>query len=160
MPQKSQQCYIYTDGSCLGNPGPGGWAAILSYDEQEKELSGGEVDSTNNRMELMAAIKALEALTRPMEVQLVADSSYVVDGITKWITGWKANGWKTADKKPVENRDLWERLDAVASTHQIDWQRVKGHSGHPMNERCDVLARSEAEKMKKMAQEGKLSSDK
>ena len=160
MSQKSQQCYIYTDGSCLGNPGPGGWAAILSYDEQEKELSGGEVDSTNNRMELMAAIKALETLTRPMEVQLVADSSYVVDGITKWITGWKANGWKTADKKPVENRDLWERLDAVASTHQIDWQRVKGHSGHPMNERCDVLARSEAEKMKKMAQEGKLSSDK
>ena len=153
----SKRVYIYTDGSCIPNPGPGGWGAILSYDGQEKELSGGDVDSTNNRMELMAAIKALEALTRPMEVQLFSDSAYLKNGITQWITGWKANGWKTANKKPVENRDLWEHLDAVASIHQIDWQWVKGHAGHPMNERCDVLARSEAEKM---AQEGKLSSDK
>ena len=153
----SKRVYIYTDGSCLGNPGPGGWGAILSYDGQEKELSGGDVHSTNNRMEIMAAIKALEALTRPMEVQLFSDSAYLKNGITQWITGWKANGWKTANKKPVENRDLWEHLDAVASIHQIDWQWVKGHAGHPMNERCDVLARSEAEKM---AQEEKLSSDK
>lgn len=139
---------IYTDGSCLGNPGPGGWGAILVYGNVEKELSGGEDDTTNNRMELLAAIIALEALKRPVAVTLTSDSSYLKDGITKWIHGWKKNGWKTAAKKPVANQDLWQRLDAAIAPHQIQWQWVKGHAGHPMNERCDDLARQAAEAIK------------
>jgi len=139
---------IYTDGSCLGNPGPGGWGAILVYGEVEKELSGGEDNTTNNRMELMAAIMALEALNRPVEVTLTSDSVYLKDGITKWIHGWKKNGWKTAAKKPVANQDLWQRLDAAIAPHRITWAWVKGHAGHPMNERCDDLARQAAEVIK------------
>lgn len=139
---------IYTDGSCLNNPGPGGWAAILVWGGHEKVLSGGEPETTNNRMELMAAIMALEALTRPVEVTLTSDSIYLRDGITKWINGWKKNGWKTAAKKPVANQDLWMRLDEAIKPHQIKWAWVKGHAGHPMNERCDELARAEAEKIK------------
>ena len=139
---------IYTDGSCLGNPGPGGWGAILVYGDVEKELSGGEDNTTNNRMELMAAIMALEALNRPVEVTLTSDSVYLKDGITKWIHGWKKNGWKTAAKKPVANQDLWQRLDAAIAPHRITWAWVKGHAGHPMNERCDDLARQAAEGIK------------
>ena len=139
---------IYTDGSCLGNPGPGGWGAILVYDDVEKEMSGGEDNTTNNRMELLAAIMALEALKRPVAVTLTSDSSYLKDGITKWIHGWKKNGWKTAAKKPVANQDLWQRLDEAIAPHQINWQWVKGHAGHPMNERCDDLARLAAEAIK------------
>ena len=139
---------IYTDGSCLGNPGPGGWGAILVYGAVEKELSGGEDNTTNNRMELMAAIMALEALNRPVEVTLTSDSVYLKDGITKWIHGWKKNGWKTAAKKPVANQDLWQRLDAAIAPHRITWAWVKGHAGHPMNERCDDLARQAAEGIK------------
>lgn len=132
---------IFTDGACSGNPGPGGWGAILRWRGNEKELSGGEAETTNNRMELMAAIAALETLTRGMPVDLTTDSTYVRDGITKWMKAWKARGWKTADKKPVKNRDLWERLDAVTQRHDVDWHWVKGHAGHPENERCDELAR-------------------
>jgi len=132
---------IHTDGACSGNPGPGGWGAILEYNGHEKELSGAEADTTNNRMELMAAIAALEALKRTSDVRLVTDSVYVRDGVTKWIHGWKKNGWKTAAKKPVKNEDLWRRLDAVASKHRIEWEWVKGHAGHPENERADQLAR-------------------
>ena len=139
---------IYTDGSCLHNPGPGGWGAILVYGGQEKELSGGELDTTNNRMELLAAIMALEALKRPVKVVLTSDSTYLRDGITKWINGWKKNGWKTAAKKPVANQDLWQRLDLAIQGHEISWEWVKGHAGHPMNERCDELARAEAEKLR------------
>ena len=139
---------IYTDGSCLGNPGPGGWGAILVYGDAEKEMSGGEDNTTNNRMELLAAIMALEALKRPVAVTLTSDSSYLKDGITKWIHGWKKNGWKTAAKKPVANQDLWQRLDQAIAPHQINWQWVKGHAGHPMNERCDDLARMAAEAIK------------
>ncbi|WP_081761560.1 ribonuclease HI [Methylopila sp. 73B] len=132
---------IFTDGACSGNPGPGGWGAILRKGGVEKELKGGEAPTTNNRMELMAAISALEALTRPCEVVLHTDSQYLRDGVTKWVFGWKKNGWKTADKKPVKNQDLWERLDAAIRIHQIDWRWVKGHAGHPENERADELAR-------------------
>ena len=139
---------IYTDGSCLGNPGPGGWGAILVYGDVEKELSGGEADTTNNRMELMAAIAALEALTRPVACTITSDSVYLKDGITRWIHGWKKNGWMTAAKKPVKNRDLWERLDKALERHDVNWAWVKGHAGHPMNERCDSLARNEAERIK------------
>ena len=139
---------IYTDGSCLGNPGPGGWAAIMVWGDHEKLLSGGEDNTTNNRMELMAAIMALEALTRPVDVTLTSDSSYLKDGITKWIMGWKKNGWKTAAKKPVANQDLWIRLDDAVGAHNVTWAWVKGHAGHPMNERCDDMARQEAEKIK------------
>ena len=139
---------IYTDGSCLGNPGPGGRGAILVYGDVEKEMSGGEDNTTNNRMELLAAIMALEALKRPVAVTLTSDSSYLKDGITKWIHGWKKNGWKTAAKKPVANQDLWQRLDEAITPHQINWQWVKGHAGHPMNERCDDLARLAAETIK------------
>ena len=139
---------INTDGSCLGNPGPGGWAAILQYGDAEKVLTGGEAETTNNRMELLAVIMALEALKRPVEARVISDSAYMKDGITKWINGWKRNGWKTAAKKPVANQDLWQRLDAATSRHKIDWQWVKGHAGDEMNERCDDLARAEAEKIR------------
>jgi ribonuclease HI len=138
---------IYTDGACLGNPGRGGWGAILVWQDQEKELSGGEADTTNNRMELMAAIKALEAVKRPVPIRLVSDSTYLRDGITKWIHGWRKNGWKTASKNPVANQDLWQRLDELTQSHEISWEWVKGHSGHPMNERCDDMARKEAERL-------------
>src|ERR1700728_4603406 len=132
---------IYTDGACSGNPGPGGWGALLRYGEVEKELSGGEPLTTNNRMELMGAISALEALKRPSQVKLHTDSTYVKDGITKWLKGWKAKNWLTADKKPVKNKELWQRLEAAALLHKIDWLWVKGHSGHPENDRVDQLAR-------------------
>ena len=131
---------IFTDGACKGNPGPGGWGAIIRSGAHEKELSGGEPLTTNNRMEMLAAIRALQALKRPCDVTLHTDSIYLRDGITKWIHGWQRNGWKTADRKPVKNADLWqELLDAVAS-HKIKWQWVKGHAGHPENERADRLA--------------------
>ena len=132
---------IHTDGACSGNPGPGGWGAILESGAHRKELSGGEPQSTNNRMELMAAISALEALKGPSRVDLWTDSNYVRDGITKWIHGWRRNGWKTADKKPVKNAELWQRLDEATKRHQIEWHWLKGHAGHPENERADELAR-------------------
>jgi ribonuclease HI len=131
---------IYTDGACRGNPGPGGWGALLRYNGHEKELWGGEADTTNNRMELTAAIQALRALTRPCRVELYTDSQYVRMGITDWLAGWKRRGWKNASKKPVKNQDLWQTLDAETGRHQIRWHWVKGHSGHPENERADELA--------------------
>ena len=131
---------IYTDGACRGNPGPGGWGAILRFGERERELSGGEMHTTNNRMELMAAIQALEALTRPCRVELHTDSQYVRTGITEWLAGWKVRGWKTAAKAPVKNEDLWRRLDEARARHTVDWRWVKGHNGHPLNERADALA--------------------
>ncbi len=131
---------IYTDGACRGNPGPGGWGAILRVSGQERELFGGEFDTTNNRMELTAAIRALEALTRPCEVVLTTDSQYVRKGITEWLANWKRNGWRTAAKKPVKNAELWQALDAAAAVHSVQWEWVKGHAGHPDNERADQLA--------------------
>ncbi len=131
---------IYTDGACKGNPGPGGWGALLRTGGHEKELFGGEPNTTNNRMELMAVISALNALTRPCTIILHTDSQYVKNGITTWIHGWKKNGWKTADKKPVKNADLWLALDEAQKRHQIDWRWVKGHAGHEFNERADELA--------------------
>ncbi len=132
---------IFTDGACSGNPGPGGWGAILRYNGTEKELCGGEPGTTNNRMELMAAIQALEALKRPMTVRLYTDSEYVKNGITQWIKGWKTRGWLTADRKPVKNVDLWQRLDEAAQRHDIQFLWVRGLAGHPENERADELAR-------------------
>ncbi len=132
---------VFTDGACSGNPGPGGWGAILMSGTHRKEICGGEPDTTNNRMELLAAISALEALKKPSKVELHTDSQYMRDGITKWIFGWKRNGWKTADKKPVKNVELWQRLDEAQRRHTIDWRWVKGHAGHPENERADELAR-------------------
>ena len=132
---------IFTDGACSGNPGRGGWGAILRYNDNEKELSGGEISTTNNRMELMAAISALEALTKPVQVSLYADSIYLKDGITKWIHTWKARAWKTASKQPVKNKDLWMRLEAAMKVHQIEWCWIKGHAGHVENEKADRLAR-------------------
>ncbi|MEI5666142.1 ribonuclease HI [Bosea sp. CCNWLW174] len=133
---------VWTDGACSGNPGPGGWGAILSYKGKERELSGGEALTTNNRMELMGAISALETLTRPCTVALHTDSQYLRQGITSWIHGWKKNGWKTADRKPVKNEELWKRLDAALKQHKIEWKWVKGHAGDEMNERADALARA------------------
>ena len=141
--------HIYTDGACRGNPGPGGWGALLCYQDQEKTLQGAEPDTTNNRMELMAAIQALETLSRPCDVVLTTDSNYVRLGITQWIKGWKKNGWRTSQKAPVKNADLWQRLDAATQKHQIDWQWVKGHSGHPQNERADQLATSAIDQLEK-----------
>ena len=131
---------IYTDGACRGNPGPGGWGAILIAGGREKELCGGEPATTNNRMELMAAIQALEALNKPCKVELNTDSTYVKNGVTQWIHGWKARGWKTADKSPVKNEDLWKRIDQARARHEVDWRWVKGHAGHELNERADGLA--------------------
>ena len=136
-----REVQIFTDGACSGNPGPGGWAALLRYGDNEKTLSGGEPDTTNNRMEMMAVIEALESLKRACTVAIHTDSRYVMDGMTQWIHKWKASGWKTAAKKPVKNADLWQRLDDAASQHAIEWHWVKGHSGHPENERVDALAR-------------------
>jgi len=132
---------IHTDGACSGNPGPGGWGVILRYGDHEKTLSGGEANTTNNRMELMAAIMALETLKRPSRVELHTDSQYLREGITRWIHGWKRNGWKTAEKKPVKNAELWLRLDEALKRHSIEWHWVKGHAGHDDNERADELAR-------------------
>jgi len=132
---------IHTDGACSGNPGPGGWGAILSFADHEKELKGGEPHTTNNRMELMAAISAFEALRRPCRVDVHTDSQYLRNGIMSYINNWKRNGWRTADKKPVKNVDLWQRLDASLKPHQVRWHWLRGHAGHAMNERADVLAR-------------------
>lgn len=134
------QVEIYTDGACKGNPGPGGWGALLRCNGHEKELCGGEAETTNNRMELLAVISALNTLTRPCAIILHTDSQYVKNGITTWIHGWKKNGWKTADRKPVKNVDLWQALDAAQQRHRIDWRWVKGHNGHEFNERADQLA--------------------
>ena len=138
---------IFTDGACRGNPGPGGWGAILRYGGHEKELYGAERDTTNNRMELMAAIIALESLKRPVEATLTTDSEYLRKGITEWIHSWKRRGWKTADKKPVKNQDLWQRLDAAAHKHQIHWKWIRGHTGHEQNERADGLANRAIDEM-------------
>lgn len=135
---------MFTDGACKGNPGPGGWGVIIRAGAREKELSGGEPLSTNNRMELMAAIEGLNALKRPCRVQLYTDSNYVRDGITKWIHGWRRNGWKTSDRKPVKNAELWQALVEATAPHRVEWHWVKGHSGHPENDRADALACAEA----------------
>ena len=145
--------FAYTDGACSGNPGPGGWGALLIAKDgdtvvKERPLSGGEADTTNNRMELLAAISALETLTTPSKLTIVTDSSYVKDGITKWIHGWKKKGWKTASNKPVKNEDLWKRLDEATVRHDVTWEWVKGHAGHPENERADELARAGMEPFK------------
>ena len=131
---------IYTDGACKGNPGPGGWGVVMRYRNKEKVLFGGEVETTNNRMELMAVIQALEALTRPVPVRIITDSQYVKKGITEWIYNWKRNGWRTAARQPVKNTDLWQRLDSLVAANDVEWRWVKGHSGHPENERADTLA--------------------
>lgn len=131
---------IYTDGACSGNPGPGGWGAILRAKGVEKELSGGEKDTTNNRMEMMAVIAALEAVTRPCNITITTDSQYVMKGMTEWLVGWKAKNWRTANKKPVKNADLWQRMEAAAVPHKLQWQWVRGHQGHAENERADQLA--------------------
>ncbi|MGB0205212.1 MAG: ribonuclease HI [Neptuniibacter sp.] len=138
---------IFTDGACKGNPGPGGWGALMRYGDNVKELFGGEDNTTNNRMELMAAIVALETLNRPCQVVLTTDSQYVRQGITEWLEGWKKRNWKNSAKKPVKNSDLWQRLDAATQPHQIDWKWVKGHSGHPENERADQLANKGVEEL-------------
>jgi len=140
VPETAARVTIHTDGACLGNPGPGGWGAVLRYGEHVKELYGGEPATTNNRMELMAAIQALESLTRHSEVDLHTDSSYVRNGIMGWVAKWKANGWRTAAKQPVKNVDLWQRLDEAAAQHDVTWHWVKGHAGDPGNERADALA--------------------
>jgi ribonuclease HI len=131
---------MYTDGACRGNPGPGGWGVVLRFKGKEKSLHGGEAETTNNRMEMMAAIQGLESLTRPCKVRLTTDSKYVMQGITEWIIGWKKNGWKNSARQPVKNVDLWQRLDQARSRHEVQWCWVKGHSGHPENERADELA--------------------
>jgi len=141
---------IWTDGACSGNPGPGGWGALLVSGDRRREIYGGEDDTTNNRMELLAAIEALSALRKSSQVRLHTDSTYVKDGLTKWIHGWKRNGWKTAARKPVRNVDLWKRLDDVASRHEIDWVWVKGHAGDPGNECADALARKGAEEIRRV----------
>ncbi len=147
---------IYTDGACSGNPGPGGWGVVLQAVEgshvlRDREFSGGEAETTNNRMELMAAIAALEALERPTAITVVTDSKYLRDGITEWIHGWKRNGWRTAAKKPVKNADLWQRLDAAQSPHRVSWDWVRGHAGHEENERADDLATAEIKALKRAA---------
>jgi ribonuclease HI len=131
---------IFSDGACKGNPGPGGWGALLRFGEHQKEIFGGEAHTTNNRMELMAVIQALEALKRPVPVRVVTDSQYLRQGVTQWMARWKRNGWQTSDRQPVKNQDLWERLDRALADHQIEWRWVRGHAGHPENERADALA--------------------
>ncbi len=142
MAMSDSRIEIFTDGACSGNPGPGGWGAVLRFKGVDKELSGGDPATTNNRMELMAAIAALEALKRPSQVELTTDSTYLRDGITRWIHDWKRRNWKTAGKKPVKNVDLWQRLEAALAPHQVTWHWVRGHAGHPENERADGLARA------------------
>ncbi len=142
MATSGKSVTIYTDGACSGNPGPGGWGAVLIYNENRKEISGGEAHTTNNRMELIAAIQALEALKDDCTVELHTDSNYLRDGITSWIENWKRNGWRTANRKPVKNADLWEKLEQARNRHNVRWHWVKGHAGHPENERADELARS------------------
>ncbi len=149
MVSKRKKIAIYTDGACSGNPGPGGWAALLVYGEKEKLISGGEAETTNNRMELLATIKALKQLKEPCEVTLYTDSKYVLQGFTEWLPGWIKKGWKTADKKPVKNVDLWQALAENAAQHRITWEWVKGHSGHAENDRVDAAAVAEAKKFKK-----------
>jgi len=143
----AEKIKIYSDGACRGNPGPGGWGTLLKYNSTEKELYGAEADTTNNRMELMGAIMGLEVLTRPSEVVVTTDSQYVKNGITEWMDGWKSRNWKTAAKKPVKNKDLWLRLDEACKPHQIEWEWVKGHSGHDENERVDILANKAIDEM-------------
>jgi ribonuclease HI len=143
---------VYTDGACTGNPGPGGWAALLRYGGRERILRGGEAQTTNNRMEMMGAIKALEALTRPAQVELYTDSQYVQRGITEWLVKWKANGWRTSGREPVKNRDLWERLELAVAQHRVRWQWVRGHSGHPENERVDREARAAIDDLNRNAE--------
>ena len=145
MTDQGEKVTIHTDGSCLSNPGPGGWAAILRWRDNEREIVGHEPDTTNNRMELMAAIMGLNAVTRAMPIDLHTDSRYVMNGVQEWMPAWKANGWKTASKKPVANQDLWQQLDEAVSRHRIRWHWVKGHAGDESNERCDQLARTAAE---------------
>ena len=142
---------LYTDGACLGNPGAGGWASILYFKSHKKILCGNEADTTNNRMELTAVIKGLSALTRPVNVTIITDSKYVMNGIDKWIANWKKNNWKTSNKKVVKNKDLWLQLDSLCEIHQVDWQWIKGHSGHAENEECDHLAQEEAKKIQTAA---------
>jgi len=149
MSEATETIDIYTDGACSGNPGPGGWGAILRYNGTEKELFGGEAATTNNRMEMMAVIEALRALKRPLAVRVHTDSQYVQKGISEWIHGWKKRGWKTADRKPVKNEDLWRTLDALAAQHRIEWHWVRGHAGHAENERADELARRGVEQVRK-----------
>ena len=139
---------IFTDGACSGNPGPGGWGAVLRFQGREKELSGGHPETTNNQMELQAAIEALKALKEPCSIVLYTDSQYLRQGITLWIHNWKRNGWKTSDKKPVKNQALWEELDGLVKIHAINWHWLKGHAGHPENERCDELARNEIDRLR------------
>ncbi|MCV6599159.1 MAG: ribonuclease HI [Alphaproteobacteria bacterium] len=139
---------IFTDGACSGNPGPGGWGAILRYGSKEKEMSGGQKETTNNQMELKATIESLKALKKPCEVDITTDSSYVKNGITQWIFNWKKNDWKTANKKPVKNKELWQELDDQVKIHKVSWHWVKGHAGHPENERADALAVAEVQKIK------------
>lgn len=139
---------VHSDGGCHGNPGPGGWAAVLSYGSHRREISGGEMATTNNRMEIMAAIEALSALKEPCEVEFFTDSEYVKNGVTKWIWAWEKNGWRTKERKPVKNADLWRKLAAAARTHAVSWNWLKGHNGHVENERCDLLAKAAIEKIK------------
>jgi len=146
--ENKKRIEIYTDGACSGNPGPGGWGAILRFQGKEKELSGGQPSATNNQMELQAAIEALKALKEPCLVDLYTDSQYLRQGITQWIHNWKKNGWKTSDKKPVKNQSLWTELDELVQLHSINWHWLKGHAGHPENERCDELARNEIERLR------------
>jgi len=151
MADNDDEVMLVTDGACSGNPGPGGWGALLIYKGRERELSGGETPTTNNRMELMAVISGLEALKRPCPVCIVTDSQYVMKGITEWLAGWKRKGWMTAAKKPVKNEDLWRRLDAALAPHTVRWEWVRGHAGHPENERADALARAAGKAVAKRA---------
>ena len=151
------ELFAYTDGACSGNPGPGGWGAVLEARDgatlvKSRELSGGEAETTNNRMEMMAAIVVLETLERPSALTVVTDSTYLKDGITGWIHGWKKNGWRTSSRKPVKNTDLWQRLDAAQARHQVTWEWIKGHAGHEQNERADALARAEIKALKEAAE--------
>ena len=142
---QNEQVQMFTDGACRGNPGPGGWGVVLRYGDNERQLFGGDRETTNNRMELLAVIEGLSVLKRPCEISITSDSTYVLKGIQEWLQNWKKRGWKTASKKPVANQDLWQRLDAAVARHTVRWHWVKGHAGNPLNERCDILARSAAE---------------
>jgi len=148
-----KQIIIYTDGACSGNPGPGGWGVLLVWNRHEREMYGGEAETTNNRMELMAALNALNALKEPCRIDLYTDSIYVRDGISSWIEGWRRNGWRTAAKKPVKNMELWQQLDEARARHDVRWHWIKGHAGHPENERADALARKGAENMLELCEQ-------